>query len=107
MPMLQISDIDQRTVALLRQWAADRGRTLEDGVRIILEKIAAQIESMPARRATEQSIAESGRSGPSRGALSLEPMSLSAEDAAIMEDAWRTGLARPSVAFAPLPQYEG
>jgi hypothetical protein len=43
----------------------------------------------------------------SRGAASLQPMILSAEDAALMQDAWEKGLARPKISIAPLPQYEG
>ncbi|MGO8745395.1 MAG: hypothetical protein ACLQNE_05345 [Thermoguttaceae bacterium] len=107
MPELQIPDVDPKTLTLLRQWAADRGRTLEDGVRVILQGIAAEIEGASGDRSTARPSPRFGEAGQSRGALSLEPMALSAEDAAFMDEAWRAGLARPKINIAPLPQYEG
>jgi plasmid stability protein len=95
MPALQIKDVDQKTMVLLGRWAAEHGRTLEEEVRGILQRVAARIE------------VASAEPGQSRGALSLEPMALSAEDAALLDEAWRGGLARPKIAIAPLPRYEG
>jgi predicted DNA-binding antitoxin AbrB/MazE fold protein len=43
----------------------------------------------------------------SRGAASFEPMTLSHEDAQAMDEARRKGLARPKIAIAPLPPYDG
>ena len=38
MSELLIPDLDPKTPTLLRQWAADHGRTLEDEVRVILQQ---------------------------------------------------------------------
>ena len=43
----------------------------------------------------------------SRGAASLEPMDLSGEDAALMQESWEKGLARPTISIAMLPEYDG
>jgi plasmid stability protein len=106
MSALQIQDVDQKTMTLLQRWAADHGRTLEDAVRVILQRVAAQIEVASNEFATRP-LPESDEARQSRGALSLQPMVLSAEDAAILDQAWQGGLARPKIAIAPLPQYEG
>jgi plasmid stability protein len=113
MPELQIPDLDQKTMSFLRVWAADHGRTIEDEARFILQRTVAEAEIMPSDGGAAQSIrcADEARNGvetaQSRGALSLQPMTLSAEDAAIMEETWQTGLARPKIGIVPLPEYEG
>ncbi|MGO8744570.1 MAG: hypothetical protein ACLQNE_01145 [Thermoguttaceae bacterium] len=43
----------------------------------------------------------------SRGAASLRPMYLSAEDAEVISQALSNGDARPRISAAPLPEYEG
>ncbi len=113
MPELQIPDLDQKTMSFLRLWAADHGRTIEDEVRFILQRTVAAAEVVPSDRGTAESIRGAdepgceGEAAQSRGALSLQPMTLSAEDAAIMEETWSKGLARPKIAIVPLPEYEG
>ncbi len=113
MPGLQIPDLDQATMSLLRQWAADHGRTVEDEVRLILQSTVAQAKVMSSDRGATPAITDVGEfpigeeAGLSRGAASLQPMTLSTEDAVLMQEAWEQGLARPKIAIAPLPQYEG
>ncbi len=38
MAELQIPNLDQTTMNLLSQWAADHGRTVEDEVRLVLQQ---------------------------------------------------------------------
>ena len=107
MPALQIPDLDQKTMTVLRRWAADRGRTIEDAARAILQGIAARIDFESSDPETTRPMTELDDTGQSRGAASLQPMYLSVEDAALMQDAWEKGLARPKIAIAPLQQYKG
>ena len=113
MPELQIPDLDQKTMSFLRLWAADHDRTVEDEVRFILQRTVAEAEGGHNERETTPPIGDgdeprtAGEAVQSRGALSLRPMTLSAEDAAIMEETWNKGLARPKIAIAALPEYEG
>ncbi len=113
MPGLQIPDLDQKTMSLLCQWAADHGRTVEDEVRLILQETVAQAKVASSDRGVarpNKDVSEFSNGDDadlSRGAASLQPMTLSAEDAALMQEAWEKGLAQPKIAIAPLPQYEG
>jgi plasmid stability protein len=107
MAVLQIPDLDQGTFTGLRRWAADRGRTVEDEARAILQEAAAQFEAASSGREAAGPLVDLNDSAQSRGAASLEPMTLSAEDAEAMDEAWKKGLARPKIAIAPLPPYEG
>ena len=110
MASLQIPDLDSKTMTLLRQWAADHSRTLEDEARIVLQRIVSEAEGVlsgrgvPANGGGSKIMSEAEQS---RGALSLQPMILSDEDAALMDEAWENGLARPTMPIVPLPQYEG
>jgi len=110
---LQIPDLDQTTVEMLRQWAADHGRTLEDEARVVLQRVVTEAACAPSDRETplQQADVHGRRNGNdaelTRGAASLQPMTLSPEDAAIMQEAWEKGLARPTMPVVALPQYEG
>ncbi len=113
MPGLQIPDLDQKTMSLLRQRAADHGRTVEDEARNILQWTVAAAKTAAGDRGDASPNLEVGelpsgdQAGLSRGAASLQPMTLTVEDAALMQEAWEKGLARPTIAIAPLPEYEG
>ena len=43
MPELLIPDLDPKTLALLSQWAANHGRTVEDEVRVILQQATQEL----------------------------------------------------------------
>ncbi len=113
MPALQIHDLDQVTMTLLRKWAADHGRTLEDEARTVLQRIVNEAANAPSgyetskRQVDFDGCSAGNQDKPSRGAASLEPMTLSPEDAAIMREAWENGLARPKMPVVSLPQFEG
>ena len=105
MPGLLISDIDQTTITRLRNRASEHGHTLEDEVRDILQHVAAEAEIVSNDR--EKKPLSGSEASLSRGAASLQPMTLSEEDAASMKEAWEKGLAQPKLPIAPLPEYRG
>ncbi len=51
MSELLIPDIDPKTLTLLRQWAADHSRTLEDEVRVILQQATRELSRSAWNRA--------------------------------------------------------
>ena len=113
MPDLKIPERRSEDADFPAQWAADHGRTLEDEARVILQRTVAEVEALPGGRGSTSSTMDvdeprnAGEASQSRGAASLQPMTLSVEDAAQMQDAWEKGLARPKIAITPLPRYEG